>query len=210
MKLRIAILLLATSTLAFSQTTKATDHKPAEKKSAAPSAAMPAMPTVSEEQAKLAKIFKGSWTVTGKTEAGPNGPAETATGTEKNIIGPGKFSLLTDTNMKFSRMGPFQGHGVMYWDPETKNYTGTWCDNLGPCATQGIGQWEGDNLVFNSEMKMGGQTSKMRQTYSKITPNSFRFTMEMGDPSGALQPWMTLDFKRAGAAAPAAAEAAKK
>jgi hypothetical protein len=53
-------------------------------------------------------------------------------------------------------------------------------------------------------MKMGGQTAKMRQTYSKITPNSFEFTIEMGDASGALQPWMTLDFKRAGAAAPAA------
>ncbi len=202
MKLRLALVLLAASSVVFSQTTKAKDHKPAEKKSAAP-AGEQAPPKPAAEQEKLLKSFKGNWTVTGKTEASPSGPADPVTGTERNFGGPGSFSLLTDTKMKFTHMGPFAGHGVMYWDPETKNYTGTWCDNLGPCATQGVGQWEGDNLVFNSEMKMGGQTSKMRQTYSKITADSFEFTIEMGDPSGALQPWMTLNYKRA-AAAPAA------
>jgi hypothetical protein len=48
-------------------------------------------------------------------------------------------------------------------------------------------------------MKMGGQTAKMRQTYSKITADSFQFQIEMADQSGTLQPWMTLSYKRAAA-----------
>ena len=198
MKLRMIVLLLTASTLVFSQTTKSKDHKPAEKKDAAAAAAQaPQKPA--PEQVKLMKTFGGSWTVSGKTEAGPAGPAESASGTETSRKGPGGFSVVTDAKMKFERMGPFAGHGVMYWDPEEKHYTGTWCDNLGPCATQGTGTWEGDNLVFNSEMKMGGQTAKMRQTYSKITADSYQFEIEMGDPSGNMQPWMTLNYKRAAA-----------
>jgi hypothetical protein len=200
MKLRLVVLLFAASTLAFSQTTKSEDHKPAEKKSAAPAADQQGMPKPAPEAERLAKTFGGSWTVSGSTEAGPAGPAEKASGTEACRPGPGKFSQICDAKMKFERMGPFNGHGIMYWDAENKNYTGTWCDNLGPCSSQGIGNWEGDNLVFNSEVKMNGQTSKMRQTYSDITPNSYKFLIEMGEPSGELKPWMTLNYKRAGAA----------
>jgi hypothetical protein len=196
MKLRMIAVLLTASTLVFSQTTKSKDHKPAEKKTAE-SAAAPAPQKPAPEQLKLAKAFNGSWIVRGKTEAGPAGPAESAAGAETSKSGPGGFSVVTDATMKFERMGPFSGHGIMYWDPEEKHYTGTWCDNLGPCATQGIGNWEGDNLVFNSEMKMGGQTAKMRQTYSKITADGYQFQIEMADQSGTLQPWMTLNYKRA-------------
>jgi Protein of unknown function (DUF1579) len=199
-----AILLLAASTLAFSQTTKAKDHKPAEKKTAAAAPAQ-AMPKPSAEEEKLIKAFGGKWTVDGNTEASPAGPAEKTAGTESCHKGPGGFSVICDANMKFDRMGPFMGHGVMYWDAEAKNYTGTWCDNLGPCSTQGTGAWDGDKLVFNSEMKMNGQSAKMRQTYSDITPTSYKFQIEMGDPSGELKPWMTLNYKRA-SGAPATTE----
>jgi hypothetical protein len=197
MKLRMIVVLLTASTLVFSQTTKSKDHKPAETKSAESAAMAPQKPA--PEQVKLMKTFDGSWTVSGKTEAGPAGPAESASGTEVSRSGPGGFSVVTDAKMRFERMGPFSGHGVMYWDPEEKHYTGTWCDNLGPCATQGVGNWEGDNLVFNSEMKMGGQSAKMRQTYSKITADSYEFKIEMADQSGTLKPWMTLNYKRAAA-----------
>jgi hypothetical protein len=198
MKLRLVVLLLASSTLAFSQTSKETDHKPAEKKSEA--AAPQGMPKPAAEAERLAKTFGGNWTVAGSTEASPAGPAEKASGTEACHPGPGGFSEICDAKMKFERMGPFTGHGVMYWDAENKNYTGTWCDNLGPCSTQGTGTWEGDKLVFNSEGKMNGQAFKMRQTYSDITPNSYKFLIEMSDQSGEMKPWMTLNYKRAGAA----------
>ena len=204
MKPRLVVLLLAASTLALSQETKSQDHKPADKKAAAPAAEQQAMPKPAPEAERLSKSFGGSWTVSGKTEESPAGPAETANGTERCKDGPGHFSVICDANMKFSRMGPFTGHGVMYWDPENKNYTGTWCDNLGPCAPQGTGNWEGDKLVLNGEMKMNGQTSKMRQTYSDITPNSYTFLMEMSDQSGELKPWMTLKYKRTIGAASAA------
>ena len=201
MKLRLIALMLLSSTLAFSQTTKAKDHKPAEKKEAAPAADQQAIPKPAAEEERIEKAFGGKWTVAGNTEASPAGPAEKASGTENCHKGPGGFSVLCDANMKFERMGPFVGHGVMYWDAENKNYTGTWCDNLGPCSSQGIGNWEGDKLVFNSEVKMNGQTAKMRQTYSDITPTSYTFLIEMGDQSGELKPWMTLNYKRAAAAA---------
>lgn len=198
MKLRLVVLLLSASTLVFSQTSKVTDHKPAEKKSEA--AAPQGMPKPAPEAEKLAKAFNGSWTVSGSTEAGPMGPAEKANGTESCKAGPGGFSVICDANMKFERMGASKGHGVLYWDAENKNYTGLWCDNFGPCATQGIGSWEGDKLVLNSDVKMNGQTSKMRLTYSDITPSSYKFLIEMGDPSGELKPWMTLNYKRTAAA----------
>jgi hypothetical protein len=201
MKLRLLALLLLSSTLAFSQTTESKDHKAAEKKDAAPAADQQAMPKPAPEAERLAKAFGGNWTVVGSTEASPAGPAEKASGTESCHPGPGNFSEICDAKMKFERMGPFTGHGIMYWDPENKNYTGVWCDNLGPCASQGTGTWDGDKLVLNGEMKMNGQTAKMRQTYSDITPTSYTFLMEMSDPSGELKPWMTLHYKRAAGAA---------
>lgn len=200
MRLRLVVLLFAASTLVFSQTTKSEDHKPAEKKSAAPAAEQQGMPKPAPEAGKLSKSFAGTWNVTGKTEESPAGPAETASGTERCHDGPGHFSVICDATMKFSRMGMFNGHGVMYWDAENKNYSGLWCDNLGPCAPQGTGNWEGDKLVLNGEMKMNGQTAKMRQTYSDITPNGYTFLMEMSDQSGELKPWMTLTYKRVSAA----------
>ena len=200
MKLRLALLLLLTSSLVFAQTTKSTDHKKPVKKSEAPAAAEAPMKPAPEAD-RLAKSFGGKWTVTGSTEASPAGPAEKASGTEVCHPGPGNFSEICDAKMKFERMGPFTGHGVMYWDAENKNYTGTWCDNLGPCSSQGVGAWDGDKLVFNSEGKMNGQPFKMRQTYSDITPNSYKFLIEMSDQSGELKPWMTLNYKRATSAA---------
>lgn len=200
MKMRLVALLLLSATIALSQTTKAKDHKPAEKKTAVASG-MQAAPKPAPEADRLAKSFGGKWTVTGNTEASPAGPAEKASGTEVCHPGPGNFSEICDARMKFERMGPFTGHGVMYWDAENKNYTGTWCDNLGPCSSQGIGAWDGDKLVFNSEGKMNGQPFKMRQTYSDITPSSYKFLIEMSDQSGELKPWMTLNYKRATSAA---------
>src|SRR3569832_111235 len=121
MKVRLLVLLLAASTVTFSQTTESKDHKPAEKISEASSAAQQCMPKPAAEAERLAKTFNGSWTVSGNTEASPMGPAEKATGTERCQNGPGSFSVLCDANMKFERMGPFKGHGVMYWDAENKN-----------------------------------------------------------------------------------------
>lgn len=211
MKLRFLAAFLLLATLAFSQATKSTDHKAANKKAAAPAAAQQGPPKPAPEQGKIMKMFSGKWTVEATMAATPFGPADTGTGTETNYRGPGGYSVLTNTTMKFAKMGPLSGHGVMWWDPQAKTYMGIWCDNWGPCSNDGPGQWEGDKLIFTNDMKMGERTVKARQTFSDITADGFTFVLEMSDASGAMQPWMNFKYTRAAAAAaPAAPKEEKK
>src|SRR6266545_1002707 len=128
MRLRFLVLCtLALSLPLFAQTTKSTDGKAAEKKTQAAPAAKPAdakpadaaaqqQPKPSDDIKKYARTFVGKWRVTGKIldEQWAPGGAE-GTGFESIRRGPGGFSVINDSRMDFGKMGPFAGHGVIFY-----------------------------------------------------------------------------------------------
>ncbi len=166
-----------------------------------PAAAKPA-----PEMKRLTQTFLGRWKVTGKIldEQWAPGGAEGA-GFERTRRGPNGFSLISDSTMDFGKMGPFAGHGVLFWDANQKAYTGFWCDSWAPtCESVGKGTWEGPNLVFTGEMQMGPAKIPMRQTYSNITKQGHDYLLEAGDGKGGWKKEMSLKYERSGPAAPAA------
>jgi hypothetical protein len=180
------------------QTTKK-DGKPAKKMTAAaPAEAGPPIPKPSPEIEKLHAAMTGRWKVTGKIqdENWAKGGDEGA-GTEITKKGPGGFSSVSDAQMKWKKIGPMVGHGVVWWDEGKKAYQGLWCDNGGPtCQMSGEGKWDGDKLVFNGEMAMGPQTLPMRQTYSNFSDKGFEWSMEVGDGKGSWKPEMSLKYEK--------------
>ena len=201
--MRLRTLLICTIALSlplFAQTTKVTDGKSAEKKTqAAPENPAGQMPKPSADIKKYARTFVGKWRVTGKIldEQWAPGGAD-GTGFEVVRRGPGGFSVINDSKMNFgAKMGPFVGHGVIFYDAAKKGYTGIWCDTWAPtCESPGVGTWEGDKLVFNGEMQTGPQKLPMRQTYSNITKDGYDWFLEAGDGKGGWQPEMKLRYER--------------
>ena len=173
-----------------------------KKNATAQASQMPPMPKPSPEMQKLTKLFNGRWNVTGKIqdEMWAKGGDE-GSGTELNRSGPGGFTYISDAKMKFKKIGPMIGHGVVWYDESKKAFQGLWCDNGGPtCMTSGDGKWDGDKLVFVGQMPMGPNTIPMRQTYSNFTDNSFEWFMETGDAQGNWKPEMSLKYTQTPAA----------
>src|SRR4051812_20199901 len=122
--MRLPALILCTLALSLpllAQTTKVTDGKAAEKKTAAPENPGAQVPKPSADIKKYARTFVGRWKVTGKIvdERWAPGGAD-GTGFEVVRRGPGGFSVINDSRMDFGKMGPFAGHGVMFFDPAKK------------------------------------------------------------------------------------------
>jgi hypothetical protein len=197
------IVTLALSLPLCAQTTKKTDGKAAQKKTEAVPAAKAvdsAPPTMkpSPEINKIATTFVGRWKVSGKIldEQWAPGGAQ-GSGFETIRRGPGGFSLVSDTKMDFGKMGPFSGHGVMFWDAAKNAYSGVWCDSWGPtCEPMGLAKWEGEKLVINGEMQAGPQKVPMRQTYSNISKDGYDWLLEAGDGKGGWKQEMALKYQR--------------
>lgn len=193
-------------TIVYAQEPAKNSTKPKKTAASTPAAATPAMPKPSPEMQKLTKLFNGRWNVTGKIqdEMWAKGGDE-GSGTEINKSGPGGFTYISDAKMKFKKIGPMIGHGVVWYDESKKAFQGIWCDNGGPtCMHSGEGKWDGDKLVFLGEMPMGPQTVPVRQTYSNFTDNGFEWSMESGDGQGNWKPEMSLKYQRAAEANKAA------
>jgi hypothetical protein len=180
-----------------------------DKKAAAPAAKkMPPMDMTakqSPEMAKLTKMFVGSWVADEKFEAvpemGPEAVAGTGKGTEVVKAGPAGNSLVADFKAR-STMGPFSGHGVIWWDAKAGAYRSLWCDSESPggCDAGATGKWEGNDLVFTVSAEMPGPKGvikmKMRQVYSEMKPASFTFYIDASINGGAMKRAMTLKYKK--------------
>ena len=61
-------------------------------------------------------------------------------------------------------VGEFEGVIVMTWDPKEKAYKGYVFGDSFPAAVVQTGQWEGDNLVYRSELSAGGMKFALRNS----------------------------------------------
>lgn len=177
---------------------------PAQEKPAAQAPPAPGapMPKASPEMRKLIKTFRGVWTTSEKHEPSPIMPnGGTGKGQARFMPGPGGLSLIENYTSQ-SGAGRFVAHGVTWWDPDQKVYSGIWCDNTSAngCETGGTMKWDGDKLLGTMETSMTGHKAKLEETYSNITPNSFTYTMDMNVEGSMSKRMMTIEFTRAGAA----------
>jgi len=161
----------------------------------------------SPEMAKLTKMFVGNWVADEKFEAmpemGPEAVAGTGKGSEVIKAGPAGNSLIADFKST-STMGPFSGHGVIWWDAKAGVYRSLWCDSEGPggCDATATGKWEGNDLVFTANAEMPGPEPrkkmklKMRQVYSEVKPASFTFYIDSSINGGAMKRMITIKYKK--------------
>ena len=163
----------------------------------------------SPEMAKLEKMLAGTWSIDVKSEPMMGMPADTGKGTDVVKRGPGGNSLTSDVRST-SAMGPFTGHGVYWYDATAGGYKAVWCDTETPsgCALNGIGKWQGDDLVFEFDSamppNMGGGKMHMKETFSDVKPASFTFSIDGGPSADKMQHMMTIRYKKAGGSATAA------
>jgi hypothetical protein len=152
----------------------------------------------SPEMKKMVDSFAGRWTTTVHVYKGEWFPADGTTKGRADISsGPAGNSILE----KFSFLGPlgnFAGRGVYWYDKQAGGYQGSWCDSMDPrgCGPVGKGGWEGDNLVFNNEIDMGGTKMRVRETFSNITKDSYDFMIEAANGDSPMTKMMTIRYER--------------
>src|SRR6266567_1551278 len=79
-----------------------------------------------------------------------------------------------------------------------------WCDNTSPngcSASNGLGKWEGNDVVFNDEQEMMGKKMAMKEVYTDMKPSSFTMTMDGSQDGGPMKRQMTIKYTKAGAKA---------
>ena len=188
-KLRsMAILMLLISFSLFAQ-----DQKPAAD-------AQGGAPKQSPEMQKLVNMMAGRWQVTMTMEPNEQSPKPLTVRATSNIrSGPGGLAVIEDARARQSPLGPFAGHGVIWFDPQQKLYHGLWCDNWTPmgCDNAGSGNWQGDNLVMTSDNEMWGKKLKMRHTYTDITPDSYTYKIEAGPDENSMKLFLTIKYVKA-------------
>ena len=192
---RIACLVLILM-FAFNAVAQTRRHR--HKKAAPPTPSMPSAKQ-SLEMKKLTDTFAGMWKTTTTVEKNSFFPiAGTAEGHSDLRSGPAGNSLV-ERSRSHGVLGSFVGFGIFWWDAKTAAYKAIWCDNLAPdgCDALGSGHWDGNNLVFTSDVDMNGAVMHMRETYSDITADSFTFTMEGAVADAPMTKMMTIQYQRA-------------
>jgi len=190
------------------QQTKHKDGKKASTKSEMP-AGMP-MAKPSPQIVKLADKIVGAWNTNEDFEVSemmPKGGKGHGTAIIKK--GPGGLSLTEDYRSR-GGMGSFAGHGVFWWDEKANGFKSVWCDNTSPtgCSvSNGLGKWEGNDVVFNDEQEMMGKKMAMKEVYTDMKPSSFTMTMEGSQDGGPMKRQMTIKYTKAGAKARTTASA---
>lgn len=134
--------------------------------SIAAQAAQESKPKPAPEMEKL-NFYIGEWDYTETYGKGPNGPKNTGVYTSK--LGPGGNSLINTFHSQ-GPVGDFEGLMIFTWDPREKAYKLYVFGNNLPGAMVSTGAFEGDTLVFRSEIAMPGATMKLRNTTRVTEP----------------------------------------
>ena len=179
--------------------------KSAKKKVAPAKSEMAGMPMAKPgpEMQKLTKMLAGTWNTTESfevTEMMPQGGKGTGAAVIKP--GPGGMSLVEEYH-SHGGLGSFSGHGVFWWDEKAKGYRNVWCDSMTPggCAVaNGLGNWEGDSLVFNDEQEMMGKKMAMKNEL-KPDGGAIVLTMSSGDSADSMKKVGTIRYVKGGAMA---------
>ena len=146
---------------------------------------------------KILGKLVGDWTFTNKLWMGPGEPMVSDGTMHAEWVLGGRY---VQSVYKGSMGGmPFEGHGTDGYDNISKQYVGSWIDNMGTGIMTSTGSCDAAGKVCTSNAEMsdpmagGKSTSKMVLTYGEGT---FKLEMFMKDPSGAEMKSMELVAKK--------------
>jgi hypothetical protein len=159
---RIVSMISATFMLGAAMALAARQEKTAEKP--APAASQAAKPGAAEMD--RLKFYLGEWDY---TETYPNGGKNTGVYTSK--LGPGGNSLINTFHSQ-GPAGDSEGLLVMTWDARERAYKMFVFANDFPGALVETGQFEGDTLVYRSELPMEGANVKLRNSTRLTGPGT--------------------------------------
>jgi hypothetical protein len=99
------------------------------------------------------------------------------TGTNRIVLGPGGRSVIENYHTD-GDSGSRSALGILWWDASVQGYRTMFCDNADPAGCSvydGLGHWEGDDLVFKFRRVRNGDKIEGKEV---ITPtSSFSFTV---------------------------------
>lgn len=138
-------------------------------------------PKPGPEHARLAQEV-GTWDADVKYWMDPAKPPAVSRGSEVNTMILGGFYLQSEFKSSFMDQ-PFEGRGLMGFDPHKKKYTMAWTDNMDPAmaVSEGSADAEGKTFTFTSTRRdMGGKPRKWKEVTAYQDADHKTFTMYMG------------------------------
>jgi len=157
---RVFSVMFALAILVTAMKMAARQEKSTEKQ--APAAAQAVKPGAAEME--RLRFYLGEWDY---TETYPNGGKNSGVYTSK--LGPGGNSLINAFHSQ-GPVGDFEGLLVMTWDAKEKTYKEYVFGSDFPGALVETGQFEGDALVYRTEMAAQGATVKLRNVTRLTAP----------------------------------------
>jgi hypothetical protein len=161
-------------------------------------AQMPSPPQPGPEHDLLKKDV-GVWDATVEMSAGPPGTAPMVSkGTETVTLAVGGMWQVTE--FKGELMGaPFEGRGLMGFDPGKKKYVGSWVDSMTPSISPMEASYDPATKTMTGWMEAPDPTGKL--TKSKHTTewrdaDTRVFNMFMTAPDGKEYPVLKITYKR--------------
>jgi hypothetical protein len=161
----------------------------AVQESAAPQMAQPS----AEHKVLLERV--GTWDCALQLWMGPGEPQKMA-GVEINRA-LGSFHVLSE--FKSDMMGmPFEGHGVVSWDPAKKKFFSLWVDSMEPSPATMEGTYDAKTrtLTFTGRNTMMGETQAMREVIAVKDADHATFEMFVTGADGKETKTMQIDYTR--------------
>jgi hypothetical protein len=156
--------------------------------------AAPQMAQPSAEH-KLLLEGVGTWDCALQLWMAPGEP-EKMTGVETSrALGP--FHVLSE--FKADMMGmPFEGHGVLSWDPAKKKFFSLWVDSTEPSPATMEGTYDAKTrtLTFTGRNTMMGELQAMREVVTLKDADHSTFEMFVTGADGKEKKTMQIDYTR--------------
>lgn len=130
------------------------------------------------EVRRLADALAGEWKTS--EEFGADRNAATDSGVFSIRDGPGDNSLVLDYSSQ-SAMGTYSSTRIIYWDRQADRYKAFYCDSMQHrgCGEAGSGNWQGQDLVFESTTEGPRGRIQMRESFSEISSQGFTFSVDV-------------------------------
>ena len=193
-RIAVALLVICTGTLAMAQQTPAPQMSPEEK------AMMEAMQKAMTpgDAHKALNPFVGTWDVKVTSWPAPGAPPQVSTGKaeKKWILGNRYLEQRFDGTF----MGqPFSGLGYTGYDNVSKQYWGTWMDNMSTGVMSSTGtSTDGKSWTFNATMNdpMSGKPSTAQEKVTLADKDHHSMEMWGPAPDGRNFKMMQIDYTR--------------
>jgi len=186
--LPFVMLILALGTRAHAQETP-------QDRVVAPGAPFVAGPDLSPEMLRLAFLI-GEWATLEKTEPNEAAPAGEAHGTEVAEWGPGALHIISTYESSGGLMGDVDGLGIYSWNPVRQSYDVVWADSTMPGVLVSQGNWQGNDLVAESDMAVSGIRMRVKMVITKITKESYEWYMDIGEGTAPFKRAVTTIYTR--------------